>query len=142
MFDSNGAKVVESLFCSYYNNPRLLHRGTLQRIMQDFRNETRNVIDFEEGDPRIIEKEWKRIITIKPKKNEKESEEKVSEEVPEEVAEELTEEVAEEVVEEFDKDLIEDEYLIKNQILVRNITDFIAGMTDSYALNEYNRIKK
>ena len=122
LFDSNGAKVVESLFSSYYNNPRLLHRGTLQRIMQDFRNETRNVIDFEEGDPRIIEKEWKRIIAIKPEKVGKESDE--------------------EVAEEFDKDLIEDEYLIKNQILVRNITDFIAGMTDSYALNEYNRIKK
>ncbi len=142
LFDSNGAKVVESLFSSYYNNPRLLHQGTLQRIMQDFRNETRNVIDFEEGDPRIIEKEWKRIIAIKPEKVDKEPEKKVGEEVPEEVTEELTEEVAEDVVEEFDKDLIEDEYLIKNQILVRNITDFIAGMTDSYALNEYNRIKK
>lgn len=110
LFDSNGAKVVESLFTSYYNNPRLLHRGTLQRIMQDFRNETRNVIDFEEGDPRVIEKEWERIINVES--------------------------------DEVDEVLIENEYLIKNQILVRNITDFIAGMTDSYALNEYNRIKK
>lgn len=110
LFDSNGATVVESLFDSYYNNPRLLHRGTLQRIMQDFRNVTRNVVDFEEGDPRVIEKEWKRIINVEP--------------------------------DEVDKDLIENEYLIKNKILVRNITDFIAGMTDSYALNEYNRIKK
>lgn len=34
------------------------------------------------------------------------------------------------------------EYKIKRKILVRNICDFIAGMTDTYAINEYNRIAK
>ncbi|MEA4898650.1 MAG: dNTP triphosphohydrolase [Christensenellaceae bacterium] len=34
----------------------------------------------------------------------------------------------------------EKEYMIKNRILVRGIIDFIAGMTDSYAMREYRRI--
>lgn len=32
------------------------------------------------------------------------------------------------------------EYALKYRILLRNICDFIAGMTDTYALNEYQRI--
>lgn len=110
LFDSNGAAVIESLFTSYYNNPRLLHRGTLRRIMQDFREITKNVIDFEEGDPLIIEKEWRKIINARAN--------------------------------EEDRDLEENEYLLKNRVLVRNITDFVAGMTDSYAINEYNNIRR
>lgn len=35
-----------------------------------------------------------------------------------------------------------DEYLMKRKILVRCICDFISGMTDTYATNEYNRIVK
>jgi len=110
LFDSNGAAVIESLFTSYYNNPRLLHRGTLRRILQDFRKITKNIIDFEEGDPSIIEKEWRKIINAKSNKE--------------------------------DCDLVENEYRLKNGVLVRNITDFIAGMTDSYAINEYNNIRR
>uniref|UniRef100_UPI0006CF7904 hypothetical protein n=1 Tax=Clostridium sp. NkU-1 TaxID=1095009 RepID=UPI0006CF7904 len=109
LFDSNGAAVIESLFTSYYNNPRLLHRGTLHRIMQDFRKITKNVIDFEEGDPLIIEREWRKVINAES--------------------------------DEGDCDLANNEYLEKNEVLVRNIADFIAGMTDSYAINEYNKIR-
>lgn len=32
------------------------------------------------------------------------------------------------------------EYWNKRRILVRNIVDYIAGMTDSYAINEFNSI--
>ena len=31
--------------------------------------------------------------------------------------------------------------LIKRRILIRNIVDFIAGMTDGYAIEEYERLK-
>jgi predicted deoxyguanosinetriphosphate triphosphohydrolase len=110
LFDSNGAAIIESLFNSYYNNPRLLHRGTLRRIMQDFRKITKNVIDFEEGDPRVIESEWRKIINAKADAE--------------------------------DCDLADNEYILKNKVLVRNITDFIAGMTDSYAIKEYNNIRR
>ena len=110
LFDSNGAAIIESLFNSYYNNPRLLHIGTLRRIMQDFRKITKNVIDFEEGDPRVIESEWRKIINAKADAE--------------------------------DCDLVDNEYILKNKVLVRNITDFIAGMTDSYAIKEYNSIRR
>ena len=33
-----------------------------------------------------------------------------------------------------------DEYRMKRKILVRNICDFISGMTDSYAKAEYEKI--
>lgn len=108
LFDSNGAAVVRALFNSYYNNPRLLHKGTIHRIMQDYRSITKNVIDFEEGDPGIIRQEWNKIIVAKSDAD--------------------------------DLDLVDNEYLEKNRSLVKNIIDFIAGMTDSYAINEYNRI--
>ncbi|EHL06282.1 putative dGTPase [Desulfitobacterium hafniense DP7] len=109
LFDSNGESIIESLFHSYYNNPRLLHKGTLRRIMRDFRSISSNVIDFEDADPEVIKKEWEKIIKAKPGS---------------------------------DKDIAENEYLEKNKILVRNIVDFIAGMTDSYAICEYNKIAR
>lgn len=62
LLDSNGATVVQPFFTSRYHNPRLLHRGTLQRIMQEFRKITKNVINFEEDNPPIIESEWNKII--------------------------------------------------------------------------------
>ena len=34
------------------------------------------------------------------------------------------------------------EYQAKRGVLVRTICDFISGMTDTYAINEYNRIVK
>ena len=109
LFDNNGAAMIESLFRSYYNNPRLLHEGTLHRIMQDFRENNFVIIDVEEGDPSIVESEWRKIINAKADKDEYDSS--------------------------------HNEYHEKNNILVRNITDYIAGMTDSYAKNEYNRIQ-
>lgn len=110
LFDANGAAVVEALFTAYYNNPRLLHRGTQHRIMQDFRQITKNVFDFEEARPKDIEDEWKKIISAKASKD--------------------------------DIDIVDEEYCQKNKALVRNIADFIAGMTDSYALNEYNKVRR
>ncbi len=40
---------------------------------------------------------------------------------------------------ELDKEK-QQEYFDKQKILVRAIVDYIAGMTDSYAVNEYKRI--
>ena len=41
-----------------------------------------------------------------------------------------------------EKDPQKSEYIQKRKILIRNICDFIAGMTDSYATDEYNKIVK
>lgn len=35
-----------------------------------------------------------------------------------------------------------EEYKLKRKILVRNICDYISGMTDTYAINEFRRIEK
>lgn len=37
---------------------------------------------------------------------------------------------------------LRDEYMQKRRVLVRNICDYISGMTDTYAINEYRRIEK
>ncbi len=99
-FDHNGATVVEGLFRIYYQNPRLLHRGTVRRIMWDIRKHTDNVIDFTEASSDLVQQEWGKISRAP---------------------------------------ISENEYRIKRKILVRNIADFISGMTDSYAINEYCR---
>ena len=39
-----------------------------------------------------------------------------------------------------EKSTNKDLYWIKNKILVRDIVDYISGMTDSFALNEYMSI--
>ncbi len=111
LFDSNAATIVRSLFKAYYNNPRLLHKGTQRRIYIDIRKKgLNNVIDFEYGNHKIIKKEFD-LIT-------KDDLEKIK------------------------NSNIKEEYKLKRWVLVRNICDFISGMTDTYAINEYNRIAK
>ena len=107
LFDDKASKIVKGLFNAYYNNPQLLHKGTLRKIYRDYREKTENIIDFQNGDSGLIKEEWKKITS--PEKN-----------LPENVG--------------------IDEYRMKRKILVRNICDFISGMTDSYAKAEYEKI--
>lgn len=109
LFDNNGATIVCSLFKAYYNNPRLLHKGTQRRIYIETRKLTENVIDFEYGNHKIIGKELKLI-----------TKEDLSSLPPS----------------------IREEYMAKRKVLVRSICDFISGMTDTYALNEFRKIEK
>ena len=113
MFDNNGAVIVTGLFKAYYNNPRLIHRGTQRRIYAETRRFTQNVVDFELGNHDVINDEIQKITTddLTYKNKEMSSE-------------------------------LKEEYKQKRKILVRNICDYIAGMTDTYAINEYKRIEK
>ncbi len=108
-FDDKANRIIKALFKAYYNNPKLLPDRTLKRIYLDISRISNNVIDFRNGDPKLISKELNLICFSKPKG------------------------------EDSNIDL-NDEYIIKRKILVRNITDYIAGMTDNYAMNEYNSI--
>lgn len=115
-FDYTGDKIVYTLFRDYYNNPRLLHTGTLQRIYNDMlKHEDEEVreraIHLGTGNIDIVKKEIKSIV-----------EGEISPVAPLELN---------------DEEFVRFE---KRKILVRNITDFIAGMTDSYALQEYKRL--
>ena len=110
MFDQNGSNVVLALFKAYYKNPMLLHKGTLQRIWNEYREQGFDVISFREGKPQLIKDEWHNITTADIPANE-------------------------------DQRTEEHKVLLKKRIiLVRGICDFISGMTDSYAINEYRKI--
>lgn len=109
LFDNNAETIISGLFKAYYNNPRLLHKGTQRKLYINLRNISENVVDFEYGNHEVIKEEFDMITN--------------------ENLEKLTTEDA-------------DEYKEKRRVLVRNICDFISGMTDTYATNEYNRIIK
>lgn len=113
LFDNNGATIVAGLFKAYYNNPRLIHKGTQRRIYAEVRRCTQNVVDFELGNHDVISDEIKKITMADLSK---ESEELSSDQ--------------------------KEEYTRKREILVRNICDYISGMTDTYAINEFKRIEK
>lgn len=113
LFDNNGATIVTSLFKAYYNNPRLIHKGTQRRIYAETRRYTSNVVDFELGNHDVISDEIQKITMADLSEN----------------GVELSSELKE-------------EYAQKREILVRNICDYISGMTDTYAINEYRRIEK
>lgn len=110
LFDSNAAAIVSGLFKAYYDNPRLLHEGTKRRLYIDMRKVSQNIIDFKFGNHAIIKKEFELIAHEDLEKLQGQDEEKY------------------------------EEYRQKRQILIRGICDFISGMTDTYAMNEYNRI--
>lgn len=110
LFDQNGSHIVLALFRAYYKNPMLLHKGTLQRIWNDYRHQELETISFEEGNPQLIKEEWRKITTTSIPADETRQSSK------------------------------ERNLLKKRIILVRGICDFISGMTDSYAMNEYHKI--
>ncbi len=108
LFDYNGSTIVKSLFCSYYNNPRLLHKGTLRKIYIDQLKcdnpeVAGNAIDWANGNISVVTQEINKIHEL--------------------------------------SENIDSEYFIKKKILIRNIVDYISGMTDSYACHEYERLK-
>lgn len=112
MFDSNAETIVAGLFKAYYNNPKLLHKGTLIRIMNEFKRETYNVIDFTNSNYGVVSEELNTIVHA-----------------------DLSDSL------QFD-DNKKKEYAYKRRMLVRAICDYISGMTDSYAISEYGKIVK
>ncbi len=109
-FDRNASEIVKYLFKAYYEHPKLIHSGTLRRMYIDMLQYTDNVIDFVKGDPKLVMEEFNKIITY---------------DYPQQRGAWKEE---------------DEEYYQKRKILIRHIVDFIAGMTDSYAINEYRRL--
>ncbi len=121
--DYNAEVIIKTLFRKYYENPRLLHAGTLHRIFISTLTHknlhvSNSAVCLNDCSIRIVDKE----------------------------IEEMTRGEIEE------KDIIrnlgyKDEVSAgtirheKRKILIRTIVDFIAGMTDGYAMQEYERIK-
>ena len=145
-FDDKAERIVKKLFDLYCENPRLLHEGTLQRIYIAMRKKTPNVIHFQDGDIDLVNDEWKRIKN--PEKSPRVRD--LRETFPEmdlesykdvfafkDSLEQSKEKL--EFVEKYIADCIS-EYEEKRKILYRAICDFISGMTDSYAINEYRKL--
>lgn len=104
------------MFFAYYKNPKLLHEGTLRRIYADMlyhedQRVSNSAIDLKNSNLDVAQNE---IFEINEKT------------------------IMFNCVDENDIEYIRFE---KRKIFVRNIVDYIAGMTDSYALCEYHRIK-
>ena len=123
--DYNASMIVQELFAKYYKNPRLLHSGTVHKIFL----ETLNHPNREVSNSAIYLSDA--------------SIELVNQEIEEITSEKLNEPLILEYLE--NKDYTRDERDIvifeKRRILIRAITDYIAGMTDGYALEEYDKLK-
>lgn len=113
--DYNAEVVVKTLFQKYYENPRLLHTGTLQKIFHDtlmHKNTavSNSAVCLNDCSVSLANAEIEEMA-LKPL------------ELPN------------------DTEVQKTIRLEKRKILIRNIVDFIAGMTDGYALQEYEKIK-
>lgn len=145
-FDDKAKRVVSRLFELYYDNPRLLHDGTLQRIFIETRKRTNNVIHFQDADIDLVNDEWKRIKNPSNASRFRDLREEFPstdftpyQSVPEfkDSLDEASKEYS--IVTEY-LDSCLNEYKEKQKILVRSICDFISGMTDTYATEEYRKL--
>lgn len=145
-FDDKAKRIVSRLFELYYDNPRLLHDGTLQRIFIEMRKRTDNVIHFHDGDIDLVNDEWKRIkdpdnaTRFRDIREDFPSTDFTPYESVTRFRDSLPSSSPEymKVTEYIDK--CTNEYCEKKKILVRSICDFIAGMTDTYAIDEHRKL--
>lgn len=112
-FDYNANEIICTLFKTYYKNPKLLHKGTLRKIYID---------TLQHKNPKVSESAVDLLngnLDV------------INYEIKHIINDEITD-----INDETQKVIFE-----KRKILIRNIVDYIAGMTDSYAVREYEKIK-
>lgn len=118
-FDNKGKIIIENLFRLYYNNPMLLNDNTIRNIFLDMMDNDvcwkKSPIDFGNMSQEFINKEICAIHSL---------------------------EVVDGKMTSHEKALIEEcggiECVYESQkIIIRNICDYIAGMTDEFAQSEY-----
>ena len=123
--DYNAQEIITHLFEKYYRNPRLLHTGTLHKIfidtlMHESTAVSNSAVNLNDCSVKIANEEIANISSapfddIDALKEYRRSKTVTS---PENVIR-------------FEK----------RRILIRNIVDFIAGMTDGYAMEEFAKLK-
>ncbi len=123
--DYNASVIVQNLFEKYYKNPRLLHSGTVHKIFVETLNHpnkevSNSAINLSDGKIKLVNEEIKEM-TLNP----------------------LDEDLILEYLDNVDYSRSEKDIVVfeKRKILIRAITDYIAGMTDGYALEEYEKLK-
>lgn len=123
--DYNANVIVKALFQKYYSNPRLLHEGTIHKIFVEtlmHENElvANSAVNLADAKVELANDEIKQMTKME-----------LLEKDVKPYLEDKTKQVPTEKLIAFEK----------RKILVRAITDYIAGMTDGYALQEYERLK-
>ncbi len=123
--DYNASVIVKTLFEKYYKNPRLLHAGTVHKIFVETLQHknihvSNSAIHLSDGSIELVNYEIA-DMTVKP----------LDYEIIKDYLEDKTKHNADINVIMFEK----------RRILVRAIVDYIAGMTDGYALEEYEKLK-
>lgn len=123
--DYNANVIVRTLFQKYYSNPRLLHEGTIHKIFVEtlmHENElvANSAVNLADAKVELANDEIEQMTKM-----------------------ELLEEYIKPYLEDKNKQVPANQIIVfeKRKILVRAITDYIAGMTDGYALQEYERLK-
>ena len=143
-FDYDACNIIIKLFKTYYENPRLLNDNVIHRIFFDMYDNQllqHYAVDFRNMNKDYIEEVINAIHAIDKSvyvklKNISEDDEKL-----------ITNKIDYELEKEMKGD--EEKYKLlklkisyeQQKIIIRNICDYIAGMTDSFALEEYNGIK-
>ena len=127
--DYNASKIIQKLFAKYYKNPRLLHSGTVHKIFLETLNHpnkevANSAIYLSDANIELANKEIEEITSKK-------------------LDEKFILEYLDIRESDFDNTREEKDIVIfeKRRILIRAITDYIAGMTDGYALEEYEKLK-
>ncbi len=123
--DYNANMIVKRLFEKYYTNPRLLHEGTIHKIFtetlsHDNINVSNSAVNLSDGSIKIVDKEINQIT---------------KEDID---FEKIKRYLKNDRIDNNEKDVIVFE---KRKILIRCIVDYIAGMTDGYAIDEYEKLK-
>lgn len=117
--------IVKKLFEKYYRNPRLLHEGTIHKIFIETLahkniNVSNSAVNLSDGSIKIVNKEIDEVTNGDID------------------FEKIEDYMNKGKMESGEKDVIIFE---KRKILIRCIVDYIAGMTDGYALEEYEKLK-
>ena len=143
MFDNNAKKIIAKLFKEYYENPRLLNDNTIHRIMIDMLNNkfTKHyAVDFRNMNKDYVTKVIEDINDIDGsvyavlQKLTPSDEDKIVNKTSNEL-----ENLLKEDPNEYDRLMLKVRYE-QQKIIIRNICDYIAGMSDSFALEECNKI--
>lgn len=135
-FDNNGKEIVKSLFEFYYNNPQLLNDNTIRSIYLDMmESETcwLYAIDFRNMNKELINDEISLFNNLCFNEN---GELYID-----------SSQIIVNIDNDNDKEKIINDKIKgcggleviydKQKIIIRNICDYIAGMTDSFAISEY-----
>ncbi len=130
VFDYNSEQVIEALFRTYLNNPKLLSDAALRRWFKDIKKAGYAVVDFRDSELNIINDEIEIIKDFDFDKFVKAEEKKEAEKSS--IEKKRTKEEILDLAKEYSK---------KFELLLLTIIDYIAGMTDNYALNEYEKLK-